>query len=63
MELIINGIVTVGILGGGLWFTYASTMYIAERKRLQREGRIDYYGNPIEKPEPEKPNWNINEGV
>lgn len=54
-ETVIN-LFTVVILLALLWLTYASTMYIAERKRQQREGRIDYYGNPLRDKEPEKSN-------
>lgn len=62
MESIINGVFTILVLLGGLWFAYASSLYVARKKQLQREGKLDYHGNPIEQ-EPEKPNWNINEGV
>ena len=30
------------------YFAYASTVVIAQRKRSQKERKIDYYGNKVE---------------
>jgi hypothetical protein len=55
-ETIINGLFAGIFLVAGGSFVYISSVVITERKRLWREGKTDYYGNPIEqskKPEDE----------
>jgi len=44
LELFLQ-IVLVSIMG---WLAISSSIMVSEKKRLQREGKIDYYGNPIE---------------
>ena len=34
------------------YICYTSSVMISERKRLWKEGKTDYYGNPIERKQP-----------